>query len=513
MLAVDLVRRGAARYGDRTAVVLGDQTLSFHQVDQAANRMANVLRGLAPGPGERVGLLINNCLWSIPVDFACLKAGLARVPLNARLSADEQARMLVETDVRVLVYGPDLAERALELAERIDGLRLTCLGRAHRGADLDLLAAMAEASPDDPRLPARPDDVILVLYTSGTTGTVKAAQHTQASFAAIAANILANLVSPRRGEAMLHAASLIHASGTFVLPYWVRGGASVVLPSFTPDSYLDAISRYRVSAVNLVPTMIALLFATGSAETTDVSSLSQVIYGASPMPRPVLERAMDAWGPIFTQYYGQTEAPLAIAVLTADDHREGGELLGAAGYPAVDAEVMVADVDGSPISTGEVGEIRVRAPFAMAGYYAAPELTGQTLTTDGWVCTRDLGRIDDRGYLHLVDRTSDMIVTGGYNVYPREVEDALMAHPAVAECAVVGAPDTTWIEAVTGFVVLRPDQTVSEEELRQHVRTRLAGYKAPKRVYLVATIPKSPVGKILRRALRDPLWVGHERSI
>ncbi|WPW32728.1 AMP-binding protein [Streptomyces atratus] len=508
MLAVDLVRRGAARFAGRTAVHFEDRSLTYAEVDEAANRLAHVLAGLGVSRGDRVGLLLGNGLWSVSVDFACLKADAARVPLNGRLSAAEHTRMLRDTGVTLLVYGPELAERALELGSSVAGLRLACLGGSTHADHLDLMAAMRGASAADPMLPAAPDDVILILYTSGTTGTLKAAQHTQASYAAITANILSNLVSPGRDDAMLHAASLIHAGGTFVLPYWVRGGASVVLGGFDPDEYLAAIPRYGVTAVNLVPTMLGMLFAEGRAERADLARLSTVVYGASPMPRPLIEHALDAWGPRFVQYFGQTEAPLCLTVLDKDDHAEGGVLLGAAGHPAVDAQLALTDEDGAPVAAGEIGEVRVKAPFAMTGYYNEPGLTAQSLGPDGWVRTRDLARFDDRGYLHLVDRSSDVIITGGYNVYPREVEDALASHPAVAQCAAVGAPDPIWVEAVTAFVTLRTGAEVSEAALREHVRARLAGYKVPKTVHFVDTIPYSPVGKILRRALRDPLWEG-----
>lgn len=515
MLAVDLVRRGAARFPARTAIVFGERSLTFREVDDAANRLANILRGLGLGPGDKVGLLLNNGLWSVPLDFACLKAGVVRVPLNARLSADEHLHLLTETGVRLLVYDPELAERALELAGQMEGLQLACLGPVDRRGDVDLHDAMKDASGQDPHVPVGPDDVMLILYTSGTTGTLKAVQHTQASYAAIATNILANLVSPGREDVMLHAASLIHASGTFVLPYWIRGGTAAVLRGFDPGEYLSAIPRHRATAVNLVPTMLAMLFATGEAERADVSSLETVVYGASPMPRAVIDQAMQAWGPRFTQYYGQTEAPLCISVLTKEDHLDAdrGHLLGSCGHPAVDAELTLTGDDGTPVPAGDIGEIRVRAPFGMAGYYQATELNTETMTADGWIRTRDLARFDERGYLHLVDRSSDMIVTGGYNVYPREVEEALTAHPAVAECAVVSAPDPTWVEAVTAFVAFKSGQNAGEDELRRAVRTRLAGYKVPKRIYTVDTIPKSAVGKILRRSLRDPLWDGYERSI
>jgi acyl-CoA synthetase (AMP-forming)/AMP-acid ligase II len=506
MLAVDLMRRGAARHRGRTAVISGAESLTFAEVDAAANRLAHVLTGLGAGRGARIGLLVDNGLWSVPIDFACAKAGAVRVPLNSRLAVDEQARMLAATDVRLLVHSAALAERAGELAAGLDGLRLASLGPAGAVDAPDLLVEMESASAADPMLPAAPADPLLVIYTSGTTGVLKAVVHTQGSFAAITANILANLVSPGPGSVMLHAASLIHASGTFVLPYWVRGGTAAVLPGFDPAAYLDALAAHRATEINLVPTMLGMLVASGAAERADVSSLRTALYGASPMPGPLLEQVLDLWGPRLVQYYGQTEAPLAITVLDALDHTDP-MLRGSCGQPSVDAEVRVTAPDGTPLAVGDVGELRLRAPFAMAGYHDAPELTAETVTPDGWVRTRDLGFIDDRGYLTLVDRTSDMIITGGYNVYPREVEDALLAHPAVAAAAVVGAPDDTWVEAVTAFVTLRPGAPPPPpDELRAVVRSRLAGYKVPKQVHVVDALPVSPVGKVLRRALRDPLW-------
>jgi len=285
----------------------------------------------------------------------------------------------------------------------------------------------------------------------------------------------------------------------------VRGGCAAVLPGFDPGSYLDQVARYRATEINLVPTMLGMLVTSGAAERADLSTLRAAVYGASPMPRPLVEQVLELWGPRLVQYYGQTEAPLCISVLDRHDHLDR-ELLGSCGSPAVDAEVAVTAEDGTPVGTGEVGELRVRAPFAMRGYADAPELTAETVTADGWVRTRDLARVDDRGYLTLVDRTSDMIITGGYNVYPREVEEVLLTHPAVTAAAVVGAPDETWVEAVTAFVTLRPGATVPAAELRDLVRSRLAAYKVPKQVHVIDAIPLSPVGKVLRRALRDPLW-------
>ena len=504
-LAAELVRRGAARYADRTAVLSGEDQLTYREVDEAANRFANFLRERGVDKGDRVALLVGNGPWSISLDFACLKVGVVRVPLNARLSVPEHQRMIEETGARWLVHAPELADAAGRLCGNVPDLQAVGFGGAGVDGGPDLLEASRSASVEDPMVPLAAEDPMLLLYTSGTTGKLKAVTHTQGSYGAIATNILANLLDPQPDSVMLHAASLIHASGTFVLPYWVRGGASAVLPGFDPSSFLSAVERYRATEINLVPTMLGMLFAQGTPSGADLSSLRTVIYGASPMPRPLITQAMAAWGPIFKQYYGQTEAPLCIAVLDERDHTDP-DLLGSCGHPAVDAQVRLADEEGHPVPSGEIGEIQVRAPFAMAGYHQADELNAEMVTADGWIRTRDMATADDRGYLYLVDRRSDMIVTGGYNVYPREVEDALMSHPAVAECAVVGAPDPTWVEAVTAFVSLRPGHSATADELQETVRAQLAGYKVPKRVEFIDAVPKSAVGKILRRALRDPLW-------
>jgi fatty-acyl-CoA synthase len=303
---------------------------------------------------------------------------------------------------------------------------------------------------------------------------------------------------------------MLHASGCFVMPYWLRGGCAAILPGFSPISYLEAIARWRPDALNLVPTMLQMLFQTAGIEGADLSSVATIVYGASPMPRPVLDQALDRWGPVFVQYYGQTEAPLAICNLGKDEHVGAGpERLLSCGRPSVDCEIRLVDESGAD---AETGEIVLRAPFAMTGY-TDPALTEAAFLPGGWLRTRDIGRFDDEGYLTLIDRTSDMIVSGGYNVYPREVEDALAAHPAIAQVAVVGLPDEIWGEAVTAFAVLREGAVPDEAALIAHAHQRLAGYKAPKKVRFVDSIPLSAVGKPLRRVLREPFWAGRERRI
>ena len=509
MLVTELIRRGAAWHGSRTAILFGDASLTFREVDRLSNRIAHLFgQGLGLAKGSPIALLLDNGLHSVPCDFGCVKAGLTRTPLNSRLSLDEHRSMIELTGARHLVYGPTQAERAAALASALPGLALHGLGDDQAGPDL--LAAIGSAADSDPRLQIAPDDIALALFTSGTTGTLKAAQHSQATYAAVVHNVLTNLVDPAPGDVMLHAASMIHASGTFVLPYWIRGGAAAILPGFSPASYVEAIERWRPTALNLVPTMLQMLFQLPGIEAADFSSVETILYGASPMPRPVLERGLDLWGPVFVQYYGQTEAPLAICALGKADHVGASpERLLSCGRPSVECEIRLVDDDGEDVPAGEAGEIVLRAPFAMKGY-SDPAI--QAFLPGGWLRTRDIGRFDAEGYLTLVDRTSDMIVTGGYNVYPREVEDVLCGHPAIVEAAVIGIPEEIWGEAVTAFVVCRGGD-VAEADLLAFARERLAGYKVPKSVRCIAEIPKSPVGKPLRRALRDPFWEGKERRI
>jgi len=499
---LELIRRGALQHGPRTAIVFGEQTMSFAEVDAVSSRLAHALLGLAP-QRSRIGLLLNNGLYSVPVDFACVKAGMNRVPLNTRLSLAEHTRMLQEAGCTSLVFGPGLAEQAAALAAALPGLRCVGIGASGAGSP-DFLVHLDVFPSEPPDIDIDPDDVVLTLYTSGTTGTLKAAQHTQSTFAAICRNVLTNLLNATADDVMLHAASLIHASGVFVLPFWLRGGRTVILPGFEPGAFLRAIEQHRATAINLVPTMLQMLFEHPDAAGLDVTSLKYVIYGASPMPRAVIERAMAAWGrERFWQYYGQTEVPLCLTVLRPEDHVD--ELLDSCGQPAGDVEIRLLDADGREAAPGTPGEITVRAPSAIGAYHNAAELNADTFVEGGWVRTRDIGVFDERGFLRLKDRTSDMIISGGYNVYPSEVENALLTHPAVRECAVVGLPDEKWVEAVTAVVVLRNGQQPSEAELIAHVGAALASYKKPRRIVFAGSLPKTTVGKMNRKALRDSL--------
>lgn len=505
-LTRDLIMRGARQHGERTAVICGDRRMTFREVDALSNRLAHAMRGEGCEHRSRVALLVNNSIYSVPTDFACVKAGINRVPLNSRLSLDEHSRMVDETGCTALFYGPDLADRAQQLSERFPQLRCVGLESSFDGSNtlFDVAATMPDTVPD---VDVEPDDVILTLFTSGTTGVLKAAQHTQRTYAGIARNVLLNLLPVAPDDVMAHSASLIHASGVFVLPFWLRGATTLVLPGFDPDTFVDEIATHKVTSTILVPTMVQMLLQRASFDPDRVSSLRYLIYGASPMPLVTIEQAMAALPHVqFLQYYGQTEVPLCLTVLRHEDHH--GERLRSCGQPATDVEIRLLDEQGNDVEVGTPGEIVVRSPSAVAGYFNAPELNEATFADDGWVHTRDVGVFDEHGFLYLKDRLSDMIVSGGYNVYPREVEERLLAHPAVAETVVVGAPDPVWVEAVTAMVVLAPGHHESDElrsELIAFVAEGLASYKKPRGLVFRSSVPKTAVGKLDRKSVRQEL--------
>lgn len=498
---LELINRGARQYPERTAIVFQHESFTFRQVDHLSSRLAHAMHAQGLEQGTRVALLLNNGLYSVPVDFACVRAGINRVPLNSRLSVLEHARMLHDTQCAAVVFGEDLADRAQALQKEMPGLAFYGLGTALPNG-VDLLTGIEKFSTTPPAITVADDDVVLTLFTSGTTGTLKAVQHTQSTYAGVCKNVLMNLIQVQPDDAMLHAASMIHASGVFVLPFWLFGAKTVIMSAFDPTEFLHLIEKEKITAVNMVPTMMQMLVEHPEFTQIDITSLRQVIYGASPMPLPVIKKAMQLWGrERFWQYYGQTECPLTIAVLRPEDHEE--ELLGACGKPSVDVEIKLVDEQGGDVPVGTPGEIAVRGPGLMHSYFNAPELNAEMFTRDGWLLTRDVGVFDERGFLHLKDRTSDMIISGGYNVYPREVEDVLMLHPHVLECAVIGVKDDKWVEAVTAVIVLKEGAVLTEPDIIEFVSERLAAYKKPRKVIYVDAIPKTAVGKLNRKALRE----------
>jgi acyl-CoA synthetase (AMP-forming)/AMP-acid ligase II len=361
--------------------------------------------------------------------------------------------------------------------------------------ELEALMRKGSATPCQVELPL--DDPYRLAYSGGTTGKPKGVVLTTRTELAEVTNFLLDLlpdIGP--GDVMLHAAPVTHGSGAFVLPHLVRGATSVIMAKFDARSFLETAARTRATATFLVPTMIAMLLEEPDAGSADLA-LRRLCYGGAPIAPTVAARALDVFGPVLVQTYGQAEAPLCITLLRPDEHDRPG----AAGRPYTLVEMDVVDDDGAPVATGETGEVVTRGQHVMAGYWRNPEATAAAIRPDGWLRTGDMGRLDDDGFLYLVDRRNDMIISGGFNVYPREVEDTLKSHPAVIEAVAVGLPDEKWGERVAAAVITR--HPVEPADLEAFCAERMAGYKRPRRLEVWDDIPLSPVGKVLRRAARD----------
>jgi acyl-CoA synthetase (AMP-forming)/AMP-acid ligase II len=478
----DLIRRAARWYGDRPCLVTDERTVGFAEFDALTDRLGHALLGRGLAPGDRVAVLLPNGIDGVVTYYALAKAGLVRVPLNARETAHELAFKLEDSQARALVVAgepPAAAEILVDAGE---------------------LPAMIAAAPDGPCDVRRdPDAPLRLAYTGGTTGKPKAVVLTTRSELAEVDNFLVDLLPNLRPDSvMLHAAPITHGSGAFFLPHLIKGAANVVLPKFSAPAFLAAASRHRATTTFMVPTMIAMLLEDPGAADADLA-LERLCYGGAPIATSVLARGIEVLGPVFAQLYGQAEAPLAITCLQPWEHTP--ERLTAAGKPYTFVEVDIRDVAGRSLGPDEVGEILTRGPHTMHHYWRRPEATAETLEPDGWLHTGDIGRWDAQGYLHLLDRRHDVIISGGFNVYPREVEDALLAHPAVSAAAVVGLPDDRWGERVAAAVVTRAP--VDASELVEFCAGRLAGFKRPRSVQIWAELPTSAVGKSLRREVRD----------
>ena len=485
----DLIRRAGRQFGAAPALIDGERVVSFAEFDELTDRLGNALLGTGLFAGDRVAVLMPNGIDGVVVYYALAKSGLVRVPLNTRETAREHAYKINDSQARALVYTGEPPARvdvmipAPSLAELISG---------------------APATPCDVR---RDQDAPLRLaYTGGTTGKPKAVVLTTRSELAEVANFLVDLLpNLRPNSVMLHAAPITHGSGAFFLPHLVKGAANVVVAKFSPTAFLEAAQKHRATTTFMVPTMISMLLEDPATPNADLA-LERLCYGGAPIATSVLQRGLDVLGPVFAQLYGQAEAPLAITCLQPWEHSP--ERLTSAGKPYTFVEVDIRDGEGRSVGVDQVGEVLTRGPHTMHHYWRRPEATAETLEADGWLHTGDIGRWDAQGYLHLLDRRHDVIISGGYNVYPREVEDALLTHPAVVEAAVVGLPDDKWGERVTAAVVLRSPSDPAE--ILAFCADRLAGFKRPKDLEIWPDLPTSPVGKSLRREVKARMLAGKD---
>ncbi len=515
-----LLTKSAQTYPDKLAIAHGAKRLNYAQFNARSNRMANALYKLGLKQGDNVALLQYNYPEMLESMFACFKAGCGAVPINWRLHPKEFAFIMDHSEAKAAVLSPEFNEAILEVRDRIPNVRsLITLGHAE-GELLDYEALLSRESKDFEDTVVHPDDLAWLFYTSGTTGLPKGAMLTHRNLLAMTMNFYAD-ICPGFGpdDVILHAAPLSHGSGCYALPNVGKGAANIILESksFDPELIFKTIQEYRVTNMFAAPTMIKLMVDSPAVDQYDHSSLKSLNYGGAPMLVEDLKQAMSKLGPCLVQLFGQAESPMTITYLPHQDHVQEGspeqmKRLSSAGMPRTDVEVKIFDSDENELPPGETGEIVTRSDLVMKGYWRNPEATADTIK-NGWLHTGDMGYLDDGGYLFIMDRSKDMIISGGENIYPREIEEVLIKHPAVREVAVIGVPDTKWGEAIKAVVSLNAGESASEEALIHFCRDHIASYKKPKTVDFVNELPKNNYGKILKRELREKYWQGKDRKV
>jgi acyl-CoA synthetase (AMP-forming)/AMP-acid ligase II len=502
-MAVDvgrLVARAARRYGARTALEEPGGQRTFTEVGERCARLARGLLGLGLEPGDRVLDLQSNAITYVETDFGIATAGLCRVALNARLSTEDWARIAKDSGARALIYAAKFADRLGGLPDLVD--HLVVIGDGP-GVPYERLLAEQPASPL--LLDLAPDALVSLNYSSGTTGNPKGARRTHRNRLASLTNILADILGgrPAADDAWCHAGPLTHASGLFSLPHFVLGARQVILPAWDPEALLAAVDERGVTGTVLVPTMIARLLGHEGLSEQRTAGLRRLVYAGSPMPPEQIRQAMARITPNMVQMYGLVEAIPPVTVLSAADHAGPAEVLASAGQPCLGVALRIVDEDGRDLPVGQVGEVLTAGDHVMSGYWGAVDETAAKTVVDGWLHTGDLGRLDADERLYLVDRKGDMIISGGYNIYPREVEDVIAELPGVAEVAVVGLDDPEWGQRVTAFYRVADGFEVAEQTVLDHCRDRLASYKKPKEARRVESFPLSSTGKIAKKLLRS----------
>jgi len=516
-----LLRRAALRFGDRLALIQDDgRQWSFKLLEKRSNQIANALLGIGLKKGDRVAVLFGNEAISVEVYMALAKSGLVRVTLNHRETATEHAFKLQNAGCKALIFGQGMDEnRILHIRNALDRGQIRWLiGSGDIDKNIIDYEDLLEKSSDmAPKIDVRTNDLYRIAYTGGTTGRPKGVMLTHLNELVEISQLLFDIVSPKPGDVMLHAAPIAHGSGGFVLPHLIRGAVNFSMSKYDPEEFCRLVQTKKVATTFLVPTMIGMLLES-PLKNYQLTSLHTVVYGASPMPVERVKQAIERFGTIFVQLYGQSEAPMSITRLLKEEHIIDGsenetKILGSAGREFTLSHVRIVDENDDEVQNGSIGEIVTSGPHVMKGYWDNTEETQKTLR-GGWLHTGDVGVMDEEGFVYVLDRKNDLIITGGFNVYPREVEEVLYKHPAILDAVIIGTPDKKWGEKIKAFVQNKPGaQEISIDDVISFCRDRIAGYKIPKTVEFVSELPKSPAGKILRRKLKDKEWKKSKRRV
>jgi acyl-CoA synthetase (AMP-forming)/AMP-acid ligase II len=518
MSLISFFDRGHSLGADRVAYVKDGKSWTYGQAREITLRVANGLIAEGVAQGTKCAVLAGNDPKAWLCVLALWRASLAWVPLNPRSPAADHVHLVNGFDVEVLFFEKAFAPVVDEIRKACPNLRLLFCLDGETGDARAVDPWMAAQSVETPARLTEEDDLAAIMATGGTTGLPKGVMLSQRNLTASIANGLLNSpYLPDEQIVNLAAAPMTHTAGFLTLSCTARGGKVVVLAKPDPDALLGAIEEHGVTEFFLPPTVIYRLLEVPGIETRDFSSLHYLMYGAAPMSVEKLRKAIEVFGPVMFQGYGQTEAPGSISFLRPGDHFRDGKIaddnrLSSCGLPSLLNTTAILDDDGKPVPQGETGEICLRSDVVMMGYYKQPDKTAETIV-DGWLHTGDLGHIDAEGFLHITDRKKDVIITGGFNVYPSEVEQVIWSHPAVLDCAVIGVPDEKWGEAVKAVVELKPDTQVSSEELIALCKAQVGSVKAPKSIDFIASLPRSPVGKVLKKDIRETYWKNAGRAI
>ena len=514
----DLARVQARRRGEATAFEFEGRTTSFAALDRQSNQLGNALRAAGVGPGDRIAYLGKNTDRYFELLCAAAKIRAVLTPVNWRLAGPEIAYILNDSGAKALFVGAEALELAESLLPELGRIAVRVSVEGPRAGWTDYESWRDGQSQTDPGGEPGWDEVAVQLYTSGTTGKPKGAMLTTRGFIALRRAQDASKAEWNKwteDDVSLVAMPCFHIGGTgWGVTGLYYGAKGVIMREFDPTKVLDFFERFRITKLFLVPAAMKIVLEQPRARAVDYSRLKYLLYGASPIPLDLLREAMAVFKCGFVQMYGMTETTGTICALPPEDHTpEGGPRMRSAGKALPGVELAILDEAGNHLPAGAVGEIATRSQANMVGYWNLPDATAATLAGDNWLRTGDAGYMDEDGYLYVHDRVKDMIISGGENIYPAEVESAIYGHPAVADVAVIGVPDDKWGEAVKAMVVLRDGASATPAEIIAYARERIAGYKCPKSVDFIAALPRNPSGKILRRELRAPFWEGRTRQV
>lgn len=517
MVVGDIVRRNARRFPHQPALVFGEHRLTWGEANERVNRFCHSLLNLGLSKGERVVLFSKNSHQFVETWFALAKAGLIGITPNYRLGGKELIYIINDSGASAVILSDEYVEVLRGILPEISGVRyLIGIGKDHH-LPHDYETMVRDGVPEEPHVPVEDGDIHLLMYTSGTTGVPKGAVWTHKSSITpywdliIATHLGVNDVN-------LNILPLCLAGGNMTcMTFCLRGASTVILKEFDPIRIFETIEKEKVTATTLVPTMIINLINHPEIKKYDLSSLKKIMYGSAPISLEVLKQAMAAFRCDFIQCYGATETNAFTGYLLAKDHViDGSEKqvrrLASCGKEAIWAEQRVVDENGNDVKGDEVGEIIIKGDGVIKEYWKAPEKTKDTIK-DGWWHSGDMAKVDEDGYIYIVDRKIDMIISGAINIYPREIENVLYSHPAVKEAVVIGVPDQEWGEAIKAVIQLKEGMRATEQDIIDFCKQHLASYKKPKSVDFIDQFPLGTGGKILKRVVREQYWEGKERKV